>query len=206
MKKTNKQVLIILGFVAVAIVFFFIGRYTANTTTNSATAQSNKKIHSQKDVKKINKSSDNDDFKITLDSVTTEKAQIGDGHRLMSTDSFNVKTLLSKKYYITTVETTIENKTNEDINTSSTDGQYAIIDGDGNARTAEGQTLLSYTDMEPSYPETFPKKSKTKIQFIILSNKNNFNSKDIKIQIPTFYKGNTTDSGSYVGGTFSFEN
>ena len=169
----------------------------SKSTTKSENNSSTKTI-------KINKTASNDVWNVTLDNVKTEKVEKSDNKSYTVVNDFDIKKLISNEYYETTIEATLENKTDKDIDGSYIDGDYTLIDGDGNSRTDGGTTLISYTDVRPLGIEKFPSKSKTKIQFIVLSDKDNFNSKDIRISVPDFSTPDTSDD-SFKGGTFSFE-
>ena len=86
---------------------------------------------------------------------------------------------------------------------SQLNGKYTFIDGNGNARSAAGETLDSYTNVRPAAIELFPAKSKTKVKFVVLSDKDDFKSDGIKIALPDVAKDGSQNE-SYTGGTFYF--
>lgn len=161
--------------------------------------------HSKPVVKTINKTQGNDTWNVTLDSVVTEKVKKSDDLHFTAVNDYDITKLLPEQFYMTTVEVTIENKLDKDIDGSRSTGEYILVDGNGYARTISGTTLSSYTDVRPMSIESFPPKSKTKIQFIVLSEKNDFNSDNIKISLPDFAKDEDFDD-VYPGGTFDFQN
>lgn len=184
--------------------------YEPDSNSNSDNRKITKPIksesHSKPVVKKINKTQSNDTWNVTLDSVTTEKVKKSDDYHFTETNGFDITKLLSDEYYMTTVEFTLENKLDKDIDgTRRESGVYTLIDGNGNSYTFDGTTLSSYVDVRPMLVERFPAKSKTKIQFIVLSDENNFNSSNLKMIVPDFAKDKDYE-GFYPGGTFDFKN
>lgn len=172
---------------------------------NSESSYSQVTENKQPKTVKINKTVSNDVWNVTLDSTTTEKLTKSDSEHFSATNDFDIKKLLPNEYYMTTVEMTLENKLDQDIDGTRSSGNYTLIDGDGNSRTIDGTTLSSYSDLRPITVEKFPSKSKTKIQFVVLSDKNDFNSKGLRVSIPDFSKGQSMDD-VYRGGTLDFKN
>ena len=154
-------------------------------------------------VKNINQTQSNDNWNVTLNRVKTEKVKRSAHDRDMFDVSSEIKDLLPEKFYKTTVEATLENKTDQDIRGSQLNGKYTFIDGNGNARSAAGETLDSYTNVRPAAIELFPAKSKTKVKFVVLSDKDDFKSDGIKIALPDVAKDGSQNE-SYTGGTFYF--
>lgn len=177
----------------------------SNSDNRKVTKPIKSESHSKPVVKKINKTQSNETWNVTLDSVTTERVKKSDDLHFTAVNDYDIKKLLPEEFYMTTVEATIENKLDKDIDGSRSTGEYILIDGNGYARTISGTTLSSYTDVRPMPIESFPPKSKTKIQFIVLSEKNDFNSDNIKISLPDFAKDEDFDD-VYPGGTFDFQN
>lgn len=178
---------------------------SSNSDNRKITKPIKSESHSKPVVKKINKTQSNDTWNVTLDSVTTEKVKKSDDYHFTETNGFDITKLLSDEYYMTTVEFTLENKLDKDIDGSRSTGEYILVDGNGYARTIFGTTLSSYAVVRPMPIESFPPKSKTKIQFIVLSEKNDFNSDNIKISLPDFAKDKDFEN-FYPGGTFDFKN
>ncbi|MDI6497890.1 hypothetical protein QMA60_09060 [Leuconostoc suionicum] len=174
-----------------------------NEQVTKVKSESESKNKSSAKTIQIGKTSSNAVWNVTLDKVTTKKIEKSDNESYTGVNDFNIKKLVPKSYYETTIEATLENKTDKDIDGSYIDGDYTLIDGDGNSRTDSGTTLTSYTDVRPVSIQKFTSKTKTKIQFVILSDKNNFNYKGIRISVPDFSTPETSDD-AFKGGTFNF--
>lgn len=177
--------------------------YDSDSNKQKTSKSSKTDVRHKAQVHKINQTLSNDTWNVTLDSVYTEKTNKKSNNSFTAINDFDIKKLLPDEYYMTTVEITLGNKTDKNIDGSRSSGDYRLVDGDGNSRGYNGTTLSSYTDIRPNYFELFPAKSKTKIQFVVLSDQNKFNSKNMKISIPDFAKGDNMDN-VFVGGTFDF--
>lgn len=172
--------------------------HDADTTVDRHAKQSDHTV-----VKNINQTQSNDTWNVTLNRVKTEKKKKSAHDRDLFDVNSEIKNLLPAKFYKTTVEATLENKTDQDIRGSQLNGKYTFIDGNGNARSAAGTTLDSYTNVRPATIELFPAKSKTKVKFVVLSDKDDFKSDGIKIALPDVAKDGSQNE-SYTGGTFYF--
>lgn len=203
----KKYIVPVVTGIAALIVGVVIGIKMAAHVYDNNTESSYSKVTENKQPKtvKVNKTVSNDVWNVTLDSITTEKLTKSDSEHFSATNDFDIKKLLPNEYYMTTVEMTLENKLDQDIDGTRSSGSYTLIDGDGNSRSIDGTTLSSYSDLRPITVEKFPSKSKTKIQFVVLSDKNDFNSKGLRVSIPDFAKGQSMDD-VYRGGTFDFKN
>lgn len=203
----NKKWLSAIGVIIAGIVIFYAGFAYGSHGSNKSEKTSETKIVKPKvvksPVKTINQSKSNETWNVTLDSVETKKVKKTD-EQFTAMNDFNIKKLLPSSFYMTTVEFTLENKTDNDIDGMRSSGYFAFVDGDGNSRGISGTTLSSYADVRPYPIELYPSKSKTKIQFIVLSDKNNFNSNgSMKISVPDFDKGEKMED-VFAGGTFDF--
>ncbi|QLG77388.1 hypothetical protein [Leuconostoc gasicomitatum] len=153
----------------------------------------------------INVSSQNDDWKITIDKIKTEKVETNKNK--YSYTIINNNPVLKERddyYYRTVIYVEIKNKTDEDLNTSSADGTFTLVDGDGNYRTETGRTMNAYLDGVPFNGQKISAQSVTKAKLVVISNKNYFEIKNSRIIIPNYYiNGSKNDLIS--GGDFKFK-
>lgn len=200
----NKKWLSIIGGLIISLVVI-VGVITLNSHENKKVKNAGEPKLAKKIVEKINQSQSNSNWKVTINNIKTEKTETKKHvYTYYVSDDNNVLNDRTAWYYRTVINATIENKSDQDVKTSSSDGNITLIDGDGNTRTGSGTTLQSYSDFSPISLQNFPSKSKTAVQFIVIGNKNDFNHKGLRIQIPTYYPGETTDNG-YPGATFQFQ-
>ena len=73
------------------------------------------------------------------------------------------------------------------MNTSSADGTFTLVDGDGNYRTETGRTMNAYLDGVPFNGQKISAQSVTKAKLVVISNKNDFEIKNSRIIIPNYY-------------------
>lgn len=157
---------------------------------------------------KINASKETDNWKITINDVQTQKVEKRKkefSYYVM--DDNKVLDQRSDWYYRNVITVTFENKTDRTISSASSNGQMSLVDGDGNARFANGINLNSFVDITPNSIITFPAKSKTTVTFVTIGNKNDFNYKNMRIVVPNYYPNpSNSDDNPFNGGTFDFKN
>ncbi|MCC2745077.1 hypothetical protein LK472_06600 [Leuconostoc lactis] len=198
----------IISNIITALIAVFVGIFIGmNLHTDNLTKKSQKQEHISKPViKKVNETRENNNWKITLKTISTRKVETKKkeySYFIPGNDK-----LLDERhnwYYRTVITAIFENKSDRDISSSASDGHLTLIDGDGNTRTNFGATLNSYVDISPNSVINFPSKSKTTVTFVVISNKPDFNAKGLRILIPTYYsRDDMTDP--FNGGTFEFSN
>ena len=155
----------------------------------------------------INTSKETDNWKITIKDIQTQKVEKKKkefAYHVM--DDNNVLDQRSDWYYRNVITVAFDNKTDRTVSSAASNGELSLVDGDGNARFANGINLNSFVDITPNSIITFPANSKTTVTFVTIGNKNDFNYKNMKIVVPTYYSNpSDVNDNPFDGGTFDFK-